>query len=167
MSRRAQTLLAMVCALCLGAPAMASAASSDTPSQAITDCNDHGQLTAHYSPATLQAALGQMPVDVREYTDCYDVIERQLLAEQGKANTGGASTAPASSSGSFLPTWLIIVIVLLALAAVTFSALAIRRRGEVTAGPGGAAPPPEGGTSEPPRQPGEGDGHGEGGSPAT
>ena len=186
MTRRAPTLLALVCALCLGAPAMAGAASSDTPSHAITDCNDHGQLTAHYSPATLQAALGQMPVDVREYTDCYDVIERQLLAEQGKATSGTASTAPASSGGSFLPTWLIIVIVLLALGAVTFGALAVRRRGEAPAGPGGPgaggpgagpggpgadpggpAPPPQAGTSEPPSQPEEGDRSGEGGPPAT
>jgi hypothetical protein len=172
MSRRAPTLLALVCALCLWAPAMAGAA-SDTPQAAITDCNDHGQLTAHYSPATLQAALGQMPVDVREYTDCYDVIERQLLVEQGKTASGSGSTAPASSSGSFLPTWLIIVIVLLALGAVTFGALAIRRRGETPAGPGGPGaggagaggagesqgpggppPPPESGPSEAPTKPG-------------
>lgn len=186
MSRRAPTLLALVCALCLGVPAIAGAASSDTPQAAITDCNDHGQLTAHYSAATLQAALGQMPVDVREYTDCYDVIERQLLAEQGNATTGGTTTAPASSGGSFLPTWLIIVIVLLALAAVTFGALAIRRRGETpagagggpgpggtagSAGPGGPPPPPP---PEPPSQSGEGgsgsggsDGPGRGDPPAT
>ena len=123
MTRRAPTLLALVCALCLGLPALAGAASNDTPSAAITDCNDHGKLTAQYSAATLQQALEQMPVDVREYTDCYDVIERQLLAEQGKASPGSASTAPASSSGSFLPTWLIVVIVVLALAAVTFLTL--------------------------------------------
>jgi hypothetical protein len=169
MSRRAPTLLALVCALCLGAPAMAGAASSDTPRAAITDCNDNLRLTAHYSPATLQAALAQMPVDVKEYTDCYDVIERQLLAEQGKTTSGAASTAPASSSGSFLPTWLIIVIVVLALGGVTFGALAIRRRSEAPAGPGGSAapPPPEAGASKPPSQPGEGGGSGEDGPPAT
>jgi hypothetical protein len=173
MRRRAPTLLALLCALCLVAPAMAGAASSDTPQAAITDCNEHGQLTAHYSPATLQAALGQMPVDVREYTDCYDVIERQLLAEEGKAGSGGSTTAPASSSSSFLPTWLIIVIVLLALAAITFGALAIRRRGEATAGPGGPPPPPDSGGPEPPTQSGgpepptQSGGSGEGDPPAT
>lgn len=175
MTRRAPTLLALVCALCLGLPALAGAASNDTPSAATTDCNDHGKLTAQYSAATLQQALEQMPVDVREYTDCYDVIERQLLAEQGKASPGSASTAPASSSGSFLPTWLIVVIVLLALAAVTFGALAIRRRNEAPAGPsgssgsGGAPPPPGAGGSEPPSATGEsesGEG-GPGGPPTT
>jgi len=167
MNRRAPTLLALACAVCLVAPAMAGAASSDTPQAAITDCNAHGQLTAHYSPATLQAALGQMPADVREYTDCYDVIERQLLAEEGKAGSGGASTAPASSSGSFLPTWLIIVIVLLALAAITFGALAIRRRGEATAGADGAPSPPAAGGPEAPTQSGEGGGSGGDDPPAT
>jgi len=169
MTRRAPTLLALLCALCLGAPAMAGAASSDTPQAAITDCNDHGQLTAQYSPATLQAALGQMPADVREYTDCYDVIERQLLAEEGKASSGGSSTAPASSGGSFLPTWLIIVIVLLALAAITFGALAIRRRGEAPSGPGGPGGPggPSGPSAPPPSEPPTQSGSGEGEPPAT
>jgi hypothetical protein len=188
MTRRAPILLALVCALCVGAPAVAAAA-SDTPQAAIADCNAHGQLTAQYSSATLQAALGQMPVDVKEYTDCYDVIERQLLAQQGKAAGGTATTAPASSSGSFLPTWLIIVIVLLALAAVTFGALAIRRRGETPATPGGpdagaggssgpggssgsgtAPPPPSEPPTEPPEPPtqrmGDG-GSAEGGPPAS
>jgi hypothetical protein len=165
-----------------------AAAASDTPQAAISDCNAHGQLTAHYSSATLQAALGQMPVDVREYTDCYDVIERQLLAQQGQATGGTATTAPASSSGSFLPTWLIIVIVLLALAAVTFGALAIRRRNEATTGadggPGPAAggsapggpgpsgqgappPPPEPDAPDAPTQAMEGGEPGEGEPPAT
>jgi hypothetical protein len=180
MTRRATTLLALVCAVTLALPVAAGAASGGTPAQAITDCNDHGQLTGHYSAATLQAALGQMPVDVREYTDCYDVIERQLLAELGKTGTVPATTAPASSSGSFLPTWLIVVIVVLALAAVTFGALAIRRRGEAPAGPGGpgaggpgAGGPGGSGSGAPPPPPSEPEdrggssGSGENDPPAT
>jgi len=77
MTRRAATLLALVCALSLGAPMVAAAASRGTPSQAISDCNQHGRLTAAYSTSTLRAALAQMPVDVKEYTDCYDVIENR------------------------------------------------------------------------------------------
>jgi Spy/CpxP family protein refolding chaperone len=133
MTRRAITLLAVVSALSLGAPIAAAAASGGTASQAITDCNDHGQLTQHYSSSTLRAALAQMPVDVKEYTDCYDVIERQLFKQLGTSAPGSATATGSSSGGSFLPTWLIIVIVILALAAITFGALAIRRR----SGPGG------------------------------
>jgi hypothetical protein len=135
MMRRATTVLALVCALSLGAPIVAAAASSDTPSAAISDCNAHGTLTAHYSASTLRAALAQMPSDVKEYTDCYDVIERQLFAELGKS-ASGTVTPPASSSSSSFPTWLIIVIVVLALAAITFGAIAVRRRSGGPGGPG-------------------------------
>ena len=69
-----------------------------------------------------------MPADVREYTDCYDVIEKQLFAQLGTSSSTGTGGSGSSSGGSVLPTWLIVVIVVLALAALTFGALAIRRR---------------------------------------
>ncbi len=145
MTRRAITLLAVVSALSLGAP-IAAGAVSGAASQAITDCNDHGQLTQHYSANTLRAALAQMPVDVKEYTDCYDVIERQLFKQVGSTAAPSGTTTGSSSGSSFLPTWLIIVIVVLALAAVTFGALAVRRR---SAGPGGPGDPGPGGPGAP------------------
>ena len=148
MTRRAATLLALVCALSLGAPMVAAAASRGTPSQAISDCNQHGRLTAAYSTSTLRAALAQMPVDVKEYTDCYDVIENQLFKQLGQKSTSGTATPPStSSSSSFLPTWLIIVIVVLALAAITFGAMAVRRRSG--GGPGGPGGPPDAGGGPP------------------
>jgi hypothetical protein len=128
MTRRLVTSLVLVCALSAAAPAVVIAQSSDTASAAITDCNDHGTLTAHYSVDTLRTALATMPADVREYTDCYDVIEKQLFAQLGTSGTAGTTTTGSSSGGSVLPTWLIVVIVVLALAALTFGALAIRRR---------------------------------------
>ena len=160
MIRRAILALVLSCALALAAPVAAGAAGADTPSAAISDCNDHGQLTAQYSAATLRAALAQMPADVREYTDCYDVIERQLFKELGQSTPGAAGTPASSSSGSGLPTWLLIVIVLLALAAVTFGALAVRRRTAPAEGPAGPAGgvPAEPGPSQPgdaPPQPGD------------
>jgi len=128
MIRREITVLACVCLVLAAVPvAIAAGATSDTPSQAIADCYSHSQLTAHYSTGTLRQALVQMPADVREYSDCFDVIERQLFAQQG-GGSGSSGTPAASSSGSVIPTPLLIVIVLLALAAVTFGALAIRRR---------------------------------------
>jgi TolA-binding protein len=179
MTRRATTLLVLVCALSIGMPAVAGAASSDTAAAAISDCNDHGQLTAQYSSDTLRSALAQMPADVREYTDCYDVIQRQLFAQLGQTQSGGTTTATTSSSSSFLPTWLIVVLVVLALAAVTFGALAFRRRAAereaAGAGAGGPAGAPEGETAadeadaptrvDEPRDPGQAGGPGE--PPAT
>ncbi len=141
--RRLITSLAIVCALSAVASALAAAATSGgTAAQAITDCNDHSKLTAQYSPEVLRSALATMPADVREYTDCYDVIEKQLFAQLGTSSTGGSGSGGSSSGGSVLPTWLLILIVLLALAALTFGALAIRRRrAEVQQDPGSSGEP--------------------------
>jgi hypothetical protein len=178
MMRRAILLLALGCALLIGAPALAAAAAGGSAAEAISDCNDHGQLTQQYSTQVLRQALAQMPADVREYTDCPDVIQRQLLKQQ--VNSGAASgTAAPSSGSSFLPTWLVVVIVLLALAAITFGALALRRRNQpadgdgtgVPAGPGepggpaGSAAPREPGGPGGPGDPGGAGGPGEPGGP--
>jgi len=127
MRRRLITALALVCAVALCVPGVVMAA-SDNATEAITDCNDHAGLTAHYSVDTLRQALATMPVDVREYTDCYDVIQKQLFAQLGTSGSAGSGTTGGSSSGSVLPTPLLVVIILLVLAALTFGAIAIRRR---------------------------------------
>jgi hypothetical protein len=151
MTRRAITVLALGCALSVGAPALAVAAGG-TPAQAINDCNDHLKLTQSYSSPVLRQALAQMPADVREYTDCFDVIERQLFKQLGQSGAAGGGASTSSSGGSGLPTWLIVVIVVLALAAITFGALALRRR---RTEPGSGAPDgPAGPTGPPPGDPG-------------
>lgn len=144
------TALALVCAMALGAPAVVAAASGGTAAQAITDCNNHAGLTAHYSVDALRQALATMPVDVREYTDCYDVIQKELFAQLGTSGSGGSGTTGGGSSGSVLPTPLLIIIILLILAALTFGAIAIRRRsGGVPPDDGPADPDGSGGAAGP------------------
>lgn len=167
MTRRAILVLALGCALVVGAPALAGAATSGTASQAITDCNDHDHLTQTYSSEVLRQALAQMPADVREYTDCFDVIERQLFKQLGQSGAAGGASSTSSSGSSGLPTWLIVVIVVLALAAITFGALALRRRragpgagpgpGDADGpdGPDGPAGTPPGAPGPPPSEPGD------------
>ena len=140
--RRLVTSLTIVCALLALAPVAVGASSNGGAQAAIADCNDHQALTQHYSAATLREALAIMPAAVREYSNCYDVIEKALLAEVGTPSGSESATTGSSSGGSVLPTWLIIVIVILALAALTFGALAIRRRR--VEGPGGPGSPAEG-----------------------
>ncbi|HET6870764.1 MAG TPA: hypothetical protein VFH80_32935 [Solirubrobacteraceae bacterium] len=161
MTRRAIMVLALGCALSVGAPALAMAAGG-TPAQAINDCNDHLKLTQSYSSPVLRQALAQMPADVREYTDCFDVIERQLFKQLGQSGAAGGATSASSSGGSALPTWLIVVIVVLALAAITFGALALRRRRtpgtDAPDGAHGPTGPPPGDPGPPPGEPGGSEG---------
>lgn len=109
-------------ALMVAAPAALAAA------PAVADCNSHGYLSRQYSTAQLEQALSTMPADIKEYTDCYDVINRTLLSQQGTAHGGGGAPTQSSGGGSFLPTPVLVVLVLLALAAAALGALAIRRR---------------------------------------
>jgi hypothetical protein len=141
---RSHRLSARVCGLVVLAISLASAlpASAASGSAVIADCNSHNTLTHTYSISQLETALNTMPADVSEYTDCKDVITRELLIQQGKIK-GKDSSGGSSSSGSFLPTPVILVLVVLLLAAATFGALALRRRrsaGGPEAQPPSAAP---------------------------
>jgi hypothetical protein len=133
-------LLGVVVAIAASGLAAATASAAVNP--VIADCNAHGKLTRTYSLSQLQVAITTMPADVKEYTDCYDVINRALLAQTGHANSGSGGSG-SGSGGSFLPTPVIVILVVLLLAAATFGALAIRRRrgDEGTGGPGGPGGP--------------------------
>jgi hypothetical protein len=119
--RRLATLIAVFALL---AAPVALAAGTPNP---VADCNAHATLTQHYSISQLRKGLSTMPADIREYTNCIDVLNRQLLAQLGQA-PGDGNTSGSSSGGSFLPTPVIVILVLLILAAATFGAIALRRR---------------------------------------
>jgi hypothetical protein len=125
MRRRYQPLLTLACvaAALLTLTATAPPALADA-NAVLKDCNTNGRLTQHYATHDLQTALSIMPASIKQYTNCLDVIHRQLdLQLSGKGNGSGGG-----SGGSFLPTPVIVILVLLALAAVTFGAVAVRRR---------------------------------------
>lgn len=123
MSRFTVTL-AVAATLAFGVCSTAAAAAPNP----VADCNANTRLTRQYTAAELQHALSTMPADVKEYTDCYDVIQRALLAEVSGSHNH-ASTGSGGSGGSFLPTPVIVVIVVLVVAAAGFGILALRRRG--------------------------------------
>jgi hypothetical protein len=125
--RKTIPLLTVLCALGGVSQAVflppADAAGRSLP---IADCNAHAQLTRHYSVAQLRNALETMPADIKEYTNCGDVIQRALLAELGQLHGNGGS---GQGGGSFLPTWLIVVFALLILGGGGFGVYAWRHRG--------------------------------------
>jgi hypothetical protein len=124
---RPLTALAAACALAtcvaLGQPGVAAAGGLPP---AVVDCHAHSKLTRHYTAGELRVALALMPPDITEYTDCYDVIQRQLLSEIGSQKlTDGAA---GSSGGSFLPTPVLVAIIVLALGAAILGVVALGRR---------------------------------------
>lgn len=92
----------------------------------ISDCSQHNQLAGHYTVAQLRGALSALPADVREYTDCYDVIDRQLLVQLGKLPGSGSGSG---GGGSFLPAWLIALLAVIVLGGAGYAGLMLRRRG--------------------------------------
>ena len=125
MRHRLLLLIAMLGTVALLGAKVAASAADASLNPVTADCNTHGRLTRTYTLSELQLALSTLPADIKEYTDCYDVINRALLAETGShsdaAGTGGGS------GGSFLPTPVIVILVVLVLGAATFGAVAIRR----------------------------------------
>ncbi|MBV9421935.1 MAG: hypothetical protein JOZ98_03415 [Solirubrobacterales bacterium] len=128
------TWLAVIAAVCAGGfgllPAAGASAAQPSP---VADCNAHLRLTRSYTPQELQQGLNTMPADIKEYTDCYGVLQNQLLAEVGSGHVHSASAT--GSGGSFLPTPLLVVLGVLVVAAAGFGVVAVRRRKASAGGP--------------------------------
>src|SRR5436305_10243606 len=100
--RRALTLIGLAGAVAVSATVTLVTPASAAQSPPVSDCNAHGRLTHTYTPKQLQTALSTMPADIKEYTDCYDVIQRALVADVGGQHVSGSKDST-SSGGSFLP----------------------------------------------------------------
>ena len=149
--RRPIQTIAVACAFAVlalaGAGAGASVAMAAAGNAVINNCESNGQLTHQYTHQELAHALAVMPASVKQYTNCYDVIQQALVNGQGRTGTAGSS-----SSSSFLPTSVIVILVVLILAAITFGAIAVRGR----AGRSGDDPPAPRGPADGDDQPGVG-----------
>ena len=97
MRRHFLRLVAMLVLAGAVAGPLASAPASGAAPNPNADCNANSRLTAHYTPAQLRRALATMPADVKEYTDCYDVIQRTLLADLGQLHGSGSGGRAARS----------------------------------------------------------------------
>lgn len=124
--RRAYTLAALLAITALSLmPASAQAAKK----QAWQDCRAHGgsTLTGTYTIAELNEALRTMPAYVEEYSNCYGVIQAQLLKQQLAEKHPKAHTTSVGSSGGG-STVLIVAIAVVAVGGAGLALWASRRR---------------------------------------
>jgi hypothetical protein len=126
MQRCRARLVVSLCVACGSFAALAATASA-SPSRVLSDCNFHAQLTQRYSAGDLQGALSTMGADQKEYTDCYDVIQRALLADLGRIHPATIHAQDAGGS-SFLTTPTIVLIGAVGFAAGAVAFLGVRGR---------------------------------------
>jgi hypothetical protein len=96
--RRFRPLILIITVVTAAATFAAPAALADS-SAVVQDCNANGHLSGHYSRGELQGALNNMGADVKEYTNCYDVIRRALLAGAAGGGGGGGSGGGGQNHG--------------------------------------------------------------------
>jgi hypothetical protein len=121
--RRPLIVLALVGAIAASSVAPAFAASSP----AVSDCSAHGRLTQRYSVAELRTALATMPADVQEYTNCYNVIQNQMLDQIPGHHTTASSSG--GSGSSFLSTPLLVALIVVLAGGGALAGVALQRRG--------------------------------------
>ena len=89
-------LTAVAVAGCCLLPAAAHAGYKDV----IRDCSEHDALTRTYTQREYREALAHMPTNLKEYSDCADIIHRAQLAAAGRkkddkdAGAGSSGAAP-------------------------------------------------------------------------
>jgi hypothetical protein len=87
-----RNLLLLAVAISLALPAVASASSN----QVIRDCAEDGTLDHNYSTSELRKALGDLPSDLDEYSDCREVIGGAI---KGGSDKGGGRATSAGAAG--------------------------------------------------------------------
>ena len=92
----------LLCALALLVAAPVASGASRT--QILGDCQDNGRIDGQFSAGDLRDARANIPDDINEYSDCYAVLTRAMLAarpqsQSGGGDGGGQATAPDQGGG--------------------------------------------------------------------
>ena len=88
MNLMSKLLSATVVAVAFFALAGSAAAASDP---VVRDCANDGSVDGHYTQGQYKHALGSIPSDVDEYTDCRSVIRGAQLGSAGHKNRRGGN----------------------------------------------------------------------------
>ena len=79
-------LMVAVLTLLVAAPA----ASADTRTDILRDCENDGKLDGNYTASEIRDARNNIPADIDQYSDCRDVLAR-ALGGSGDKTVGGGS----------------------------------------------------------------------------
>ena len=75
-------------------------AAAAAPGDVVRDCAEDGSLDGSYSDADKRAALGQIPADVDEYSDCRSTIGGSIGGGGGGEAGGGGGSADGGAAGA-------------------------------------------------------------------
>jgi hypothetical protein len=98
MRRAYAALPVLLCLLVIPATAGASGRT------VVRDCTDNGRIDSHHSQGDYKSALGSLPSDVDEYTDCRQIIEqakrRDARSDSSSGGSGGSGSGGGFSGGA-------------------------------------------------------------------
>lgn len=95
MRTRRSVLPALAALLLALTPAMAQA---DAGATIVRQCLNQGKVSGNYSQQAYNQALAELPADVREYSDCPNLIRAAQLAGAAHGGSGGPG-APGAAAG--------------------------------------------------------------------
>lgn len=87
-------LIVLVCLLAVPAVAGASGRS------VVRDCTDNGRIDTKHSQGDYKSALGSLPSDVDEYTDCRQIIEQAKRRDASSGSNSGGNNGGGSGGSS-------------------------------------------------------------------
>jgi hypothetical protein len=65
----------------------------------VRDCTDNGRIDSHHSQGDYKSALGGLPSDVDEYTDCRQIIEQAKRRDASSSSSSGGSGGSGGGGG--------------------------------------------------------------------
>jgi hypothetical protein len=66
----------------------------------LRDCADDGRLEGNYSASKLRDARNNIPAELEEYSDCRDVLSREISAKASASSNNGGDTSGGTPGGT-------------------------------------------------------------------
>ena len=98
---RRTSFLALLAALFLLVPSVAHAQGTE---DILRDCADDGILEGDYSASKMRDARNNIPAELEEYSDCRDVLSREISSKTSASSNNGGDTSGGGGKPATLET---------------------------------------------------------------